>query len=612
MPRSHRALSVIAVVWWLAIIVSAVSALVRDAFLYIPLFAVPGFGTVGGILAVRRPTSPFGWLMMAMASSPLISVGLTLPDEFHNGLTMAALAGVLVLFPTGSPPSRRWLVPMILVVVSWLGVNQLGVLPLAGGFGLSVGALLSGISLTACAFAPIVRYRRATGIERAQLQWLGAAAGVTLIAAIVAVAGLATSFDLMVEFGALIALVAFGFGIPAAILTAVLRYGLYEIDRIVSRTVAYGILAAVLTIGYVGAVVGAGAAVQIWRPATGDLGIWLPIVAAALVSLAFHPLRQRAMGLADRLVYGRRRSPYEALAGVTGTSLEEILPQIARLATEATLASRAAVWLYNGVEIRPAAVFPEAGAFPEPMTLDAAEIPDALAGDRAFPLIGQGELLGALTVGTTPGETLARDDLRLLSDLASHAAVAMRAVLEAFPLPAGTVTFLMTDIEGSTGLWEEDPDAMAIAIRDHDNLVSEAVTGHGGLLIKWRGEGDSTFSVFVDPFGAVGAAIAIQESIRAHRWSTSRPISIRGAIHTGEAELRNRDYFGRSVNRCARLRSLAVGGQTLMSAATRELTRDGLRENVAVNDLGMRSLKDIVEPEHVYELELREVAHPVP
>jgi len=169
-------------------------------------------------------------------------------------------------------------------------------------------------------------------------------------------------------------------------------------------------------------------------------------------------------------------------------------------------------------------------------------------------------------------------------------------------LPEGIVTFLMTDIEGSTRLWEEDPEAMGAAVRDHDLLVRRVVAEGGGVLIKWRGEGDSTFSVFTDAVGAVVTAVALQGALGSHSWPTPRPIRVRSALHTGEAELRERDYFGKTVNRCARLRALAEGGQTLVSAATRELVREELPGTLTIRDLGERTLKDMTEPERVYEV----------
>lgn len=166
------------------------------------------------------------------------------------------------------------------------------------------------------------------------------------------------------------------------------------------------------------------------------------------------------------------------------------------------------------------------------------------------------------------------------------------------------VTFLLTDIEGSTAAWEADADAMAVALARHDELVEQVVTSRGGRLIKTRGEGDATFSVFERPSAAATAAIELQDAIAHEPWSLSEPMRIRVALHTGEVELRDGDYFGRAVNRAARLRSLATGGQTLCSGATAELVIDSLRDDVLLVDLGMRQLRNLARPEHVFELRL--------
>ncbi len=133
------------------------------------------------------------------------------------------------------------------------------------------------------------------------------------------------------------------------------------------------------------------------------------------------------------------------------------------------------------------------------------------------------------------------------------------------------MTFLLSDIEGSTAAWEADSDAMAAALARHDELVEQVVTSRGGRLIKTRGEGDATFSVFERPSSAAVAAIELQDAISHERWTLREPMRVRVALHTGEVELRDGDYFGRAVNRAARLRSLATGGQILCSGAIAEL-----------------------------------------
>lgn len=169
-------------------------------------------------------------------------------------------------------------------------------------------------------------------------------------------------------------------------------------------------------------------------------------------------------------------------------------------------------------------------------------------------------------------------------------------------LPTGTLTFLFTDIEGSTRLWEEAPEAMAIAITRHDTLLTKEISDHGGKIVKNRGEGDSHFVVFSSAVDAVAGACALQRTLQMECWPTPAPLRLRIALHSGEAVLRPDDYYGTAVNRCARLRAIAHGGQTLLSGATHELVRDALPEGVALVDLGFHRLKDLQRPERVYQL----------
>ncbi|WP_431190742.1 BTAD domain-containing putative transcriptional regulator [Mycobacterium senriense] len=221
----------------------------------------------------------------------------------------------------------------------------------------------------------------------------------------------------------------------------------------------------------------------------------------------------------------------------------------------------------------------------------------------------QGEALGAYKrarslladdLGVDPGPELRRLEAAIVAQDASLDVV----VAQQAPSVTRAVTFLLTDIEGSTAAWEADADAMAVALARHDELVEQVVTSRGGRLIKTRGEGDATFSVFDRPSAAAAAAIELQDAITHEPWASQDPIRVRMALHTGEVELRDGDYYGRAVNRVARLRSLAEGGQILCSGATAELVIDSLADDVALTDLGMRQLKNLARPEHVFELRL--------
>ena len=170
-------------------------------------------------------------------------------------------------------------------------------------------------------------------------------------------------------------------------------------------------------------------------------------------------------------------------------------------------------------------------------------------------------------------------------------------------LPEGIVTFLFTDIEGSTRLWEEAPDSMMEAIRQHDEAIEKAALAYHGVPVRPRGEGDSRFVVFPFAPDAVAAAADIQLRLADIDWATPEPLRVRIAVHTGTADLQLGDYYGSSVNRAARLRAIAHGGQTLMSGATWELVQDAVPAEVDVRDMGEHRLKDLTRPERVYQID---------
>ena len=168
-------------------------------------------------------------------------------------------------------------------------------------------------------------------------------------------------------------------------------------------------------------------------------------------------------------------------------------------------------------------------------------------------------------------------------------------------LPAGTVTFLFTDIEGSTRLWERDAAAMQAALDRHDSILSKIIEGHGGHVFKTVG--DAFCAVFVTASDALEAALEAQRELSAEGWDGNiGPLRVRMALHAGAATERGGDYFGPPLNRVARLLAAAHGGQVLLSTAIRELLGDRLPEGVRLRDLGKRRLKDLVWPERIFEL----------
>jgi predicted ATPase/class 3 adenylate cyclase len=179
-------------------------------------------------------------------------------------------------------------------------------------------------------------------------------------------------------------------------------------------------------------------------------------------------------------------------------------------------------------------------------------------------------------------------------------------------LPDGVVTFLFTDVEGSTRLWEEAPAVMASALQIHDAAITEAVEEFAGVVVKPRGEGDSQFVVFRSAIDAVHGSVAAQRRLAEVDWPTPRPLRVRASLHTGAADLVLGDYYGPAVNRAARLRAIAHGGQTVCSGSTFELVQDHLPDGVTLADMGTHRLKDLTRPEHVYQFNIRGLENSFP
>src|SRR3984893_7549784 len=163
-------------------------------------------------------------------------------------------------------------------------------------------------------------------------------------------------------------------------------------------------------------------------------------------------------------------------------------------------------------------------------------------------------------------------------------------------LPTGTVTLLLADVEGSTRLWETQPAEMTAAVARLDRMVSEGVAAHDGARPVEQGEGDSFVVAFGRASDAVACALQLQRAPLA-------PIRLRIGVHTGEIQLRDEgNYIGPTINRTARLRDLAHGGQTVLSGVTEALVVDRLPADVWLTDLGTHALRDLPRPERVVQL----------
>src|SRR5712691_5677286 len=438
------------------------------------------YGIVGALILVRRPGNRIGWLFCAVGLLwPLESFAeqyahfglLTAPGSLPGAATMAWLQSwllwlfwpgtvvyLLLLFPTGAPPSRRWwpvawaaalfAVTMVLtslvspgrfndvmrsngVVSYWFpATNPMGLQPL--GDLLRIPGTLArmgtyGLILVA-AFAAIRRFRRSTSVERQQLKWL-AYAGAVIFAGVVVlitsrqqVGQVTTALDIILV-GTLI-------GIPAAAGIAILKYHLYDIDIVINKTLLFGAMAAFITLVYVAIVVGIGHLVG----QGGNPNLGLSILATALVAVAFQPVRERVQRVANRLVYGKRATPYEVLSQFSGRvagvySSEEVLPRMANVLADGTGAARADVWIRLRDAIAPAASWP-IGDGPPPAPIDISrQLPASVPGiTRIVPVRHQGELLGAVSINKRPGELLTPVEEKLLADLAAQAGLVLRNV----------------------------------------------------------------------------------------------------------------------------------------------------------------------------------------
>jgi predicted ATPase/class 3 adenylate cyclase len=166
--------------------------------------------------------------------------------------------------------------------------------------------------------------------------------------------------------------------------------------------------------------------------------------------------------------------------------------------------------------------------------------------------------------------------------------------------PTGTVTFLFTDVEGSTKLWERYPEAMQATMARHDEVLREVMDSSGGYVFKTVG--DAFCVAFSSASHALEAALAAQRALLSEEREKTGPLQVRMALHTGSADERGGDYFGPPVNRVARLLSAGHGRQVLLSSATQELVRDALPEGTKLRNLGERRLKDLFRPERVFQL----------
>ncbi len=426
-----------------------------------------GFAVIGVLLASRTPRNPTGWIFLGIALIGALSGIMThyvfrsthvaplpftewvawLHDPLNWLVFPAGLATLFFLtFPDGHLASRRWrwLARFAaLIVVMGVGFlmfqtsielvgsppirNPLGSLAVVDMDNGAPGVIwLVGLGVLLAAMVGIVvRARRSTGELRQQLRWLAFASAVTAAAMVLLVGSFALGFA--PPEGAFDAIIVLGFGIavPVSCGIAILKHGLYELDVVISKTVLYAVIAAVFTAVYLAIVVGIGTAIGSTR------NPFLTVLAAATIAVAFNPVRERAKRLSNRMVYGRRASPYEVLSEfserVAGTySVEDVLPRMATLLGQGTGSSDATVWLRVGAELRPSASF--GSDEPAPMPMRDGELPLMPHASKVAAVRDRDELLGALTVTKPPNDPLTAAEDRLVDDLAAQAGLVLKNV----------------------------------------------------------------------------------------------------------------------------------------------------------------------------------------
>jgi signal transduction histidine kinase len=445
----------------------------------LPALLALSYPAVGAVLVTRLPRNPIGWLFCAFGLTIAVTMlggeyavrGLvTAPGSLPGAVFAAWLQSWLLawmfaagfpllflVFPDGRLPSPRWrpmlwLVGLLLVIQQAIAMlprtrlgaelrgvdlrvpNPTGVYDadlLAHGPLMPLGPALDVLFLSvigACGAALLVRLRRSRGVERQQIKWLVYVCTLLVAGLVVYLAAQAAGLRsvqlavfYLVVIGATLAL-------PVAAAFAILRYRLYGIDVVISRTLLVGAMAAFITAVYAAIVVGLGSLVGLG----GRTALPLSLLATAVTAVAFEPVRERVQGLANRLVYGRRASPYEVLSRfgqlAAAQGAEEILPRTARVFAESVGAAGAELWIRLDSRLVLAAAWPAPAAAAADVPGGARDSP--ASGTRlSVPIRQRSELLGSVALAMPAGHELGPAALDLLNDLAAQAAVVLGNLL---------------------------------------------------------------------------------------------------------------------------------------------------------------------------------------
>lgn len=350
---------------------------------------------------------------------------------------------LLQVFPDGSLLSRRWRLlawftsaALLVWALTWATVpgpiasfpgidNPVGIAAV-GRLDEGIGWVMFVLAAQLSAVSLIVRYVRSTGVARRQIRWLVYAAALMGLALVLTTVGSEGVSAAEAAAGVLFPVAVAA--VPVAAFVAIFKHDLYDLELVLSKTITFGALAALITVAYVAVVAAIGATAG----AAGELSLTVAVVITAVVAVVFQPVRTRVRHLANRLVYGPQAAPYEILARFSrrlgGTlDAEGALPQMARIVAEGVGATVVEVWLVLGGSLRAVAAWPSAPHRP-PVALSEDQLPQLPHADRTVEVRDRGELLGAISLTLPPGRTLNPTEDRLLRDLAAQAGLVLSNV----------------------------------------------------------------------------------------------------------------------------------------------------------------------------------------
>jgi signal transduction histidine kinase len=426
------------------------------------------FGIVGALLLSRLPGNRVGGLLLfgAAVTAGSFATGELMTYLVRGGNTdgpavvamglvssLGWLVGIFpvilflpLLFPDGHLPSRRWLpfawlcaaVLVFLGVLLFFGQDTLvgssddAVIAnpffMPGLAGLEIPDAVFAVSLIGLLLGSVVslvlRFRRSTGVERQQIKWVALA--IAFLASSFILSTVASAIGLNEELiDSIVSGIAF-ITLPVAVAVAVLQYHLYDLDVVVKKALVAGALVLLVIAAYA-AVVGLLGVITSGNESSGSV-----FIVALLLGLAFRPVTRFARRIADRVVYGRRATPYEVLTEFServgeSYATEDVLGRMAQILGQATGAGSARVWLRLGAELRPAASWPT-DAEPAAVAVVANEALPTIEGETVVEVRDRGELLGALSVAMPPSDPMNPSKERLVRDLASQAGLVLRNV----------------------------------------------------------------------------------------------------------------------------------------------------------------------------------------